>query len=160
MANRHMPPAPLLTKLVAGASDHHGPWPSLSVWQGDADRIVAPANVTHIVDQWRGLSGLSAAPDRVERIGRHTHSVWHGAGGRIAIERYDIVGMDHGVPLDPGGPDGCGMAGPYMLDAGISSTAIIARTWGLTNAAPRNPPARHGFATLFEDVARAIGLTR
>jgi poly(hydroxyalkanoate) depolymerase family esterase len=165
MANRGHPSAALLADMMRRASGHEGPWPTLSVWQGDADRIVAPANAGHIVDQWRGATGLAAAPDLLETGARYTRSVWRDAAGRTALERYDIAGMDHGVPLDPGGPDGCGAIGPFMLDAGISSTAVIARSWGLmgTPAVPgprRGPLPRHGLAGLIDEAARALGLAR
>ncbi|HEY0270725.1 MAG TPA: PHB depolymerase family esterase [Sphingomonas sp.] len=162
MAGRGMPPAATLTRTVLEASPYRGPWPLLSVWHGDADRVVAPAAAGHIVDQWRGVLGIGPAPDLVEPIGRHRRSVWRDAAGRTLIERYAIAGMDHGVPLDPDGPDGCGATGPFMLDAGISSTAVIARSWGLTGPAPSSSvrPPRHGLARLLEDAARVLGLTR
>jgi hypothetical protein len=33
--------------------------------------------------------------------------------------------------------DGCGLAGPFFLEAGISSTVLIARSWGLDTGAAR-----------------------
>jgi hypothetical protein len=42
--------------------------------------------------------------------------------------------MGHGTPLRPSGAgeDACGHAGPFLLDAGVSSTYVMARSWGLT----------------------------
>jgi poly(hydroxyalkanoate) depolymerase family esterase len=127
MAGRGYPEPEVLTRMVTSASHHRGPWPTVSVWQGSADRIVVPANAGHIVDQWRGIVGAGAMPDRIDVIGRHRVSRWHDGAGRTLIARYDITGLDHGVPLG----DGLGEPGPYMLEAGISSSAVIARGWGL-----------------------------
>jgi poly(3-hydroxybutyrate) depolymerase len=50
------------------------------------------------------------------------------------IEEYCIAGLGHGTPLSTFGADACGMVGPYMREAGISSTRRIASFWGLSSA--------------------------
>lgn len=117
-----------LQEILRSASPHAGPWPRLSVWQGSADRTVNPSNAAAIIGQWRGVHALPAEPSRKEKLGPHTRQVWQGADGRELIEAYSIAGMGHGTPL---GDDGLGAAAPYMLDVGLSSTACIARFWGL-----------------------------
>jgi len=170
-----------LTELVRDASGgHQGDWPRISIWHGTADRTVTIANMGRIVAQWRDLHGAGEAPDLVDESNGHTHSIWHGADGRVAIEQHEIAGMGHGTPIDPDGPDGLGNAAPHMLDVGISSTALIARSWGLAerkaatgNARPV-PPRRHqpvaekevrrervsGPQKIIEDALRAAGLLR
>lgn len=125
-------PAPAaLGALVRTASSHRGPWPAISVWHGDADRTVSHANSALIVEQWRGLHGAEPAPARTEAVSGHVRRVWQDAAGRDAIEEFRIAGLGHGTPLGTAGPDGCGVAAPYMLEAGISSTHHIAAFWGL-----------------------------
>jgi hypothetical protein len=97
--------------------------------------------------------------------------------------------MGHGTPLATVGANGCGMAGPFMLEAGISSTRHIAAFWGLSGqrraeAAPRGtqsavplpvvhtarltrmPDPSHadakvpGVGKIIEDALRAAGLMR
>ncbi|PDS78285.1 PHB depolymerase family esterase [Rhizobium sp. L43] len=114
---------------VRNASAHKGPWPTLSLWQGTADRTVAPANANAIVEQWRHIHGVDVLPARVENIGGHQRKIWTDAQGVEAIELYTIAGMGHGTPLDVG--TGYGANGPFMLDVGISSTVETARSWGL-----------------------------
>ena len=121
-----------LTQLVVGASKHKGPWPTVSVWHGSSDRIVVPANGDAIVDQWRGIHGVSHAPAKVEIVAGHTRKVWTDAGGRDVIEQHEIGGMGHGVPIDTRGDEACGAAGAHMLESDICSTSSIARFWGLT----------------------------
>jgi hypothetical protein len=45
--------------------------------------------------------------------------------------------MGHGTPLKTGDADDVGVAGPFMLDAAISSSFHIATFWGLTDGGPR-----------------------
>ncbi len=125
-----------LAARVRGASDHDGPWPSLSVWHGTADRTVSPANMEALVEQWRQLLELPVIPSRNERIGQHSRRVWNDKSGSTRIEAMAIDNMGHGTPLDTRAPDGCGAAGPYMLDVGLSSTQHIAGFWGITQTDP------------------------
>jgi poly(hydroxyalkanoate) depolymerase family esterase len=117
-----------LQALLRSASQHGGPWPTISVWQGAKDQTVVPANALAIIEQWRGVHGVERAPV-TERIDRHHRLVWRGGDGREALELYQLGGMGHGTPIDVS--SGYGKAGPYMLDVGISSTQHIARSWGL-----------------------------
>ncbi|MBX5158873.1 MULTISPECIES: PHB depolymerase family esterase [unclassified Rhizobium] len=171
------PTAEELELRLRSASGHKGPWPTLSLWQGTADRTVVPANANAIVEQWRNIHSVDASPSRVEDIGRHQRRVWTDAHGVEVIELYTIAGMDHGTPLDVG--TGYGASGPFMLDVGISSTVEIARSWGLvpsfekrlvaksSAAQPENATApfaaesdRGGIQKVIEDALRSAGLLR
>lgn len=162
---------------VRNASAHKGPWPTLSIWQGTADRTVVPSNTNAIVEQWRHIHGVDASPSRVEDIGRHQRRVWTDAQGAEVIELYTITGMAHGTPLDVG--TGYGASGPFMLDVGISSTIETARSWGLvpsfekrraekpSAAQPENAAGpfgtgndRGGIQKVIEDALRSAGLLR
>lgn len=120
-----------LAALVRAGSSHSGPWPILSVWHGDADATVSPRNAALIVAQWRALHGLPEEPSRIERLDGQSRRLWTDAAGRALIEDVTVAGMGHGTPLATDGAEACGQAGPYMLEAGISSTRHIARFWGL-----------------------------
>jgi poly(hydroxyalkanoate) depolymerase family esterase len=129
-----------LGDLVRQASEHAGPWPTVSIWHGTADATVAPSNGREIASQWRAVHNLTAAPTRTETIGRHRRRIWADDDGRDAVEEYTITGMGHGTPLDTG-PDGCGAPGPYMLEVDISSTRRLAHLWGLDSPEPRRQKA-------------------
>jgi poly(3-hydroxybutyrate) depolymerase len=120
-----------LGALVAEASPHDGPWPTLSVWHGTADATVSADNGAAVVEQWRGLHGAVAG--KSETVDGHRRDVWRDAAGREVIERYIIAGLGHGTPLGTGGDDGNGAAGPHMLEAGINSTRRIASFWGIVD---------------------------
>lgn len=130
------PPAAALGDLVAKASPHRGPWPRLSVWHGTADATVHAANATLVVEQWRALHHASRETRQVEQGDGYRRTAWHDGQGRAVIEEYRIDGMGHGTPLATAGPDGCGAAGPFMLEAGISSTRRIAQFWGIAGDLP------------------------
>lgn len=132
MAGRGFGDAATLAGKVRAASRHQGPWPRVSIWQGSADRIVAPANAEALVRQWTRLHGLAAAPDRVEMVDGHPRGVWLGGDGRELIEYYTVQGMAHGTPLMPGTGEGeSGKAQAHMLDVGLSSTDRIAAFFGI-----------------------------
>ncbi|MBP1860402.1 extracellular catalytic domain type 1 short-chain-length polyhydroxyalkanoate depolymerase [Rhizobium herbae] len=128
MRGHGLPGTDGLQALLRSASRHDGPWPAISVWQGTKDHTVVPANAVAIIEQWRGVHEVEHQP-ATEGIDRHQKIVWRGKDGREALELYQLGGMGHGTPIDAS--SGYGTAGPYMLDAGISSTQHIARSWGL-----------------------------
>ncbi len=117
---------------VRAASAHAGPWPKVSVWHGAADATVTPLNAEEIIKQWTDVHGIAAAPTIETSVEGHAYRLWRGAGGEDLIEAYTIAGMAHGQPIDARGPDGCGVAQPFINDVGISSAYHIARFWGLT----------------------------
>jgi len=117
---------------VRRASDHSGPWPSISIWHGSKDPTVNSANADAILAQWLSVHNLDDAADVTEQIAGHRRRLWTDASGRPVVEDYRITDMGHGTPLATTGEDACGIAMPHMLEAGISSTRRIAMSWGLT----------------------------
>jgi poly(hydroxyalkanoate) depolymerase family esterase len=121
-----------LQQRLRKASAHRGGWPKISVWQGSADNTVAPVNADLLLAQWQAVHGVGASPTRQETVDGQKRRVWCDAEGNELIENYTIAGMGHGTPLQTKGEDGLGVAAPFMLDVGISSTRHIAAFWGLT----------------------------
>jgi hypothetical protein len=118
---------------------------------------------------------VTSAPSAIEGDEGYRRRVWCDADGRDVIEEYCIAGLGHGTPISSSGADACGTAGPYMLEAGISSTRRIAGFWGLTTALagdgrepaqprrvapPKSQPASGGVERVIEDALRAAGLMR
>ena len=103
-----------------------GPWPRLSIWQGQADTTVAPANATLLATQWRAVHGL-AAPAMAERV-RHGvhHRVWPDASRRL-VELCPLPHLPHAYPVG----DRLVAPGRYVEPAHIDATAGIARFFGL-----------------------------
>lgn len=93
----------------AGPADFAGPWPRLSVWHGEADRVVDPANGRLLAEQWSALHGLDNATITVESSGVR-REVWNRS--RLpAVELWTLPGQPHAWPSD--------------------AASHIARFWGL-----------------------------
>jgi poly(hydroxyalkanoate) depolymerase family esterase len=94
----------------AAPADFPGPWPRLSIWHGDADRVVDPANARLLAEQWSELHGLDNAGVTIEPSGVR-REVW-GAANLPAVELRTLPGQAHAWPA--------GAAGDF------------ARFWGIT----------------------------
>lgn len=173
MRGHGIPAAETLQRSLRSASPHRGPWPTVSVWHGTSDNTVAVDNARAIVGQWRGIHGVGAKPTSSETFAHHSRLTWKDGSGREVIDLHLIRGMGHGTPIDT--ETGYGCSAPYMLDVGVSSTAEIARDWGLTPSfarraggagkeAPRSeakPNAvAHGIQYVIENALRSAGLMK
>jgi feruloyl esterase len=122
---------------VRRASEHQGPWPRVSVWQGDLDTTVKPVNAEGLVQQWLNVHGADDAPVG-DTVDGYPRKVWRHDGADV-VESYTITGMAHGTPLATA--THCGTAGPFLLETGISSSYHIAQFFGLTGEARVSEPA-------------------
>lgn len=117
---------------VRAASSWSGPWPLVSIWHGDADFVVRPANQTELLQQWTNVHGVDQTADVTDTVAGQPHRVYRDASGNARVETYTITGMGHGTPVDPGsGETQCGTAGAYILDVNLCSSYYIGRFWGL-----------------------------
>jgi poly(hydroxyalkanoate) depolymerase family esterase len=152
------PDAAGLQALLRNASTWRGPWPKISIWHGTADRTVDFSNAEAIVAQWRDVHAIAEAPSVVDEVDGYPRRAWRNAEGREIVELYAITGMGHGTPLATQGAHGIGASGPFMIEAGISSTLHSAGSWGLLwpkNAA--QPAARR--EPLTPDIPLTIAAT-
>ena len=156
---------------VRAATSHTGPWPIVSIWHGSSDPTVKPGNAQEIIDQWTNVHGIDQVADVEDTIAGYPHKVFRNATGLAVVESYSITGMGHGTPVDPGsGPQQCGTAGAYILDANICSSAYIARFFGLDNAdsvpptvaitAPLSGMGVSGIVDIAAAAADNVGVTR
>jgi len=127
-------------------SASQGPWPRISVWHGDGDKIVSPRNGEAIVEQWADVHGARMTISTTR--GAQTEKIWRDSAGRDVVQHVTIAGLGHGTPIAAGaGPSQCGVAGPFLLDVGISSTHQIADFFGVL--------ADKGFRKPSDDVSAA-----
>ncbi|POX38294.1 esterase [Streptomyces sp. Ru73] len=125
-------PAQWGDRVRAQNPGYTGPWPRLTVFQGTADTTVEPVNMADLVEQWTNVHGTDQTADAKDTVGGYPHAVYRDAAGAVAAETYEITGMGHGQPLDPGtGPAQCGTAGAYMLDVNLCAAYEMGRGWGL-----------------------------
>lgn len=120
--------------LVRAASGHPGPWPAISIWHGAMDTTVNIGNAQASVAQWADLQGLPLVPVRQDLVDGAVHLRW---GDRL--ELYTLPLLGHGTPIDS---RDVGMAAPYILDAGISSSSRILDFWGLVSKPVETPAAK------------------
>lgn len=106
--------------------------PRVSIWHGDTDWIVRPANETQLVRQWTSVAGVAAEPTTKTTEGVATHAEYKDSSGVVRVESWLLKGMGHGVALAP--KAGCGTAGAYLLDEGLCSTTKAATFFGLIAA--------------------------
>jgi poly(hydroxyalkanoate) depolymerase family esterase len=127
---------------------HSGTYPRVAIWQGQSDFIVTPANGRQLRDQWTNVRGVSQTATSTQSLtGGTTLTVY----GNNDVRLYEIAGMGHGLPIDPGGAaDQCGTAAAYFLDT-ICSAYHDARFFGLDNGTdpgpgpdPTDPPTEEG----------------
>ena len=119
--------------LVRQASPPPQRKPIVSVWHGDADSTVTIASATEQAKQWCNVHGLNPKDGVDDLIDGASHRAWRDAAGTVRVEMYTVPGLGHGVPIhaSAAGDRGVGEAMPYVLEAGVSSTWRIARSWGL-----------------------------
>lgn len=156
---------------VRAASSWTGPWPVVSIWHGDADYVVRPANQAESMQQWTNVHGIDQNADVSDTVAGFPHKVYSDTSGRARVETYAITGMGHGTPVDPGsGETQCGTAGAYVLDVNICSSYYIGRFWGLddldgiapsvTLTAPVDASIVSGIVTLSANASDDVGLDR
>jgi poly(hydroxyalkanoate) depolymerase family esterase len=125
-----------LGDLVRGATTTRRVPPRIAIWHGDADYTVHPQNASDIASQWVDAHGLSHENGVSEPLPGRTRTVWRRPDSDQAVIELNLVhGLGHGAPLSTSGEAGVGSAGPYMLEAGVSSSLEIARFWGLAKGA-------------------------
>lgn len=116
---------------VRAASGHPGPWPAISVWHGTSDSTVTPGAAVSIIRQWTNVHGVAGGAVKKDTADGREYLVWHSSSGRSLVEMHLIAGMAHGSALNTKGVEGCGEAGKYLLEMGLSSSLEIASSWGL-----------------------------
>jgi poly(hydroxyalkanoate) depolymerase family esterase len=123
--------------LVRQASNFGGPFPRVSIWQGDQDHTVNPQDENELAKQWTNALGIGPTPQVDETLNGNTshpvrHEVFKDGNGKALVETFLVKNMDHGTPIDPGsGDDQCGTAAPFILNVGVCSSFFISKFWGI-----------------------------
>jgi feruloyl esterase len=132
--------------LVRAASPVKRNFPAVSIWHGTRDQTVDISNAEALVAQWLDVHGLDSDACTQSEVDGHVRRVWKDGSGQPAVELYLIANMGHGTPLKPRSASRvrADTPGPYMLDAGISSSMHLATAWGLKKpiASALKPTAR------------------
>ncbi len=126
-------PAQWAALVTQANPSFHGPWPRVSIWNGDADTTVVPKNLTELMEQWTQVAGVDQTADATSTVGRATRKEYRDSTGATQVETWLISGMGHGTAVDPA--NGCGTAGAFILNVGLCSTEWATRFFKLDQAA-------------------------
>jgi len=114
-----------------------GQRPRVAVWQGRADHTVVPANAVELRDQFTNVLGIPAQPSSTSSLPAGTTLEVYGAD---QVRLYQVAGMGHGTPVDPGpAAEQCGTVTAYFLDT-ICSAYHDALFFGLGAGGGAGPP--------------------
>jgi poly(hydroxyalkanoate) depolymerase family esterase len=100
MAQADLAPSPAVwadKARRAAPVGYAGPWPRLSIWRGEADRVVDPDNARLLALQWSALQGLdSTAMEEAELFGAR-RCRWS-KDGQPVVELWSLPDAAHDWP--------------------------------------------------------------
>ncbi len=89
-----------------GAIVHHaaplnysGPWPRVSIWHGEEDATVDPANGRLLATQWAAVHGVTETATATRTPAGAKHELW-GAPGARSVELWTLPGEGHVWPQE------------------------------------------------------------
>ena len=117
-----------LAELARRVSPETTSWPTVSIWHGAADRIVAPHNAKASLQQWLHLHGLQDMEPRSVRERGGFVQRWEGAGSMPQVEFRLLDGLDHGLPIRPPRRK-TNHKQPYMLESALDAPDEFVRSF-------------------------------
>jgi poly(hydroxyalkanoate) depolymerase family esterase len=122
----------LVAAARAGVPPRLGqPWPRLSIWQGEADKVVDPGNAGLLATQWGGLHGCDPTPLEDAQPAPGARRRRWGKPGQPSVELWTLADLGHGFPIAAG----AGQVAPWVLQAPVAAVPHIAAFWGLPSGA-------------------------
>jgi poly(hydroxyalkanoate) depolymerase family esterase len=111
---------------AAAPAGFAGPWPRLSVWQGQADTTVAPENGALLAKQWCALHGMATSAAEEHTGDGVVHKIWPDRKLR-RVELWSLPHLPHAYPI------GTRLVTPghFVEQAPIDATTEIADFFGL-----------------------------
>lgn len=160
MASRSPETTRTLGDRVRRATDHLGPWPTVSVWHGQSDNLVRPAAGEAVAEQWRQVHGATGAGRVARTPDGRDFLVWMSPGGDPVVELHRIDGLGHGAPVKAAGLNGCGAGSRYTPETGLSSTFEIALGWGLVTRSSEARGVPRASAPIADSAASAMKVAK
>jgi poly(hydroxyalkanoate) depolymerase family esterase len=106
---------------AAAPDGFEGPWPRLSIWQGQADTTVAPGNGDLLATQWCALHDL-AGPPLVKQVGNGIECRIWPSRGQPLVEHWSLPNLAHAYPVG----EGVVVRGRFVEQAPVDATSAIA----------------------------------
>jgi poly(hydroxyalkanoate) depolymerase family esterase len=92
-------------KVKSQNASFSGTYPRVAIFHGVDDNIVKMANAGEIAKQWSYLHGLvndaGVATENFNNNPKVKRTLWSKAGKEVVV-RYDLSGLGHAIPVDPG----------------------------------------------------------
>ncbi len=82
---------------LAAPVGYGGPWPRLTIWHGDTDRVVDPANAGLLAEQWSTVHGLAVRPTGSVELPAMRRDRWN-LGDRTVVEQCRLREHGHDWP--------------------------------------------------------------
>lgn len=105
------------------------PYPRVSIWQGDVDNIVLPANATELMEQWTNVHGIDQTADVTSTMGTAIRREYRDAQNVTRVETWTLPGWGHAIPVMSS--QKCGYHFFWTLDSTVCHTEWSARFFGL-----------------------------
>jgi len=102
--------------------------PRLSIWTGEKDKVVNPANARALAQHWVQLNGLGS-PETVSKAG-YKVSRWPDSGQNVQLELIEIENMGHGFPINLATQHG-GVESEYLTESPLSASVHLIDFWGI-----------------------------
>ena len=112
-----------------------GSYPRVAIWQGSADPVVNPVEMTYSMDGWTDVWGVGQTPSSTLSLGSGTtEKQYDDSSGQAIVATFEVAGMAHGLAVSPGsGTTQCGSTGTFFV-ASICSTYYTLKFWGLAGS--------------------------
>lgn len=109
-------------------------FPAVSIWHGNADRVVSSSNADASVSQWLGVHGLKkTAKPKKQNFDGGNRQQWLDANGVPIVELVVLDGFGHGMPV--GQPTKAKRPANeterFMLPAALSAAEELIKSWKL-----------------------------
>lgn len=126
------------TRVRAAGGNRRRDWPTISIWHGSRDAIVAIRNGWELVEQWTNAHQISSRATQVVKGDRYTRYIYTNRQNEPVVEFYLLDDIGHGQPVKPANAwlgderiDQCGSRTKYMQPGGICASYRIGQFWGL-----------------------------
>ena len=111
-----------------------GPYPKLVIVHGRRDLVCNRGNARELAEQWTGINNIEAQPTEIESNFNGNKRIkklfYKNDKGENLVIRYDIKGIGHRVPIDPGNKKNKGgKTGLFSKDIDFHSTYGLRLIW-------------------------------
>lgn len=114
------------------APEYRGAMPRISIWHGEDDSIVNPANLAELRDQWTGAHGIDQSADVIHTFDNGAaYRGYEDDDGNLLVETVMVPSLSHRVGRGESPYGSCGRWDGYTDVTGLCTSLEQARFFGL-----------------------------